>query len=231
MKNRLLLIPLLLTGSCAVALGSWVANLYGVGEVQSLLSAEGLRHEVRSALHQYMACPELGIFLVVAPGLGLAWGSGWLDALSRWARRRPLTRRERRSLDWAFTVLALSLALLALAIWSPWGCLMGVTGRLYPSPALEGAPLLLGAVLALTGWIYGYASGRFRHYGDVRQAFALPLRRCAYYPVALFFVVRLFGQLAYTRLPMAAGLDAESMVAAFHAAAIALFIYVAATSK
>jgi aminobenzoyl-glutamate transport protein len=232
MKSKLSLIPLLLLGSCVVALSSWVANLYGVGEVQSLLSAEGVRHEVRSALRQYMACPELGIFLVMAPGVGLAWGSGWLGAVRRMAsQRQPLSRRERRSLNWAFSVLGLYAVVIALAVVSPWACLRSITGGLYPSPFIEGLPLILSLGLALVGWVYGYAAGSFRGEGEghkgqgeseISVAFALPLRRWALYPVHLFFVVRLFAQLTYTRLPEALGLSQTLMVWAFHLAAIAL---------
>jgi aminobenzoyl-glutamate transport protein len=232
------LIPLLLAGSCVLALGSWVASLYGVGEVQSLLSAEGLRHEVRSALRQYMACPELAVFLMLVPGVGLAVGSGFLGAVGRSlsatpplsklqrgdASVAPLIRRERRSLNWGFSVLLLYVGLVSLAVVGPWACLRSVSGGLFPSPFIHGLPLLLSAGLALTGCIYGYASGRFHRYADIRSAMAMPLRRLAYYPVALFFVVRLFGQLAYTRLPQALGLGEGIMVGTFHLAAIVLLL-------
>jgi aminobenzoyl-glutamate transport protein len=237
MKRKLPLIPLLLIASVGVGLVSWVANLYGVDQVQSLLSAEGIRHEVRAALSQYMACPELGIFLMLVPGIGLAWGSGWLSALKRLAPDNlrgghpALTRRERRSLNWAFSVLGLYAVLIALATVSPWACLRGVTGGLYPSPFVQGLPFVLSVGLALAGWIYGYAAGCFRCYADVRRAFSLPLRRWAAYPVALFFVVRLFAQLAYSRLPQAAGIPQSVMVWAFHLVAVLLFLYYSMTRE
>lgn len=231
MKSKVSLIPLLLTGTFTVALGSWVASLYGVGEVQSLLSAEGLRHEVRTALSQYMSTPELGIFLMMVPGVGLAWGSGWLGALWRGLSGSPscgghavLSRREVRSMHWALSVLLLYAGMVVSAVASPWACLRGVTGSYYPSPFVDGLPLLLTSGLALTGWIYGYTVGRFRRYADVIAALTQPLRRWSAYPVTLFFLERLYAQLSYTRLLEWSGVGQESLTVAFHACAILLFV-------
>jgi aminobenzoyl-glutamate transport protein len=240
MKSRVHLIPLWLSLMGVLALGSWLLSLYGEGEVQSLLSAEGLRHEARSAVRQYMACPELALYLVLAPGLGLAWGSGWPSALRRlFVRRSPsmdgsvpaLTRRERRSLNWAHAMLLLSLVLMLLTVVGPWTTLRGVSGTLWPSPFLQGLPLFVSLALALTGWIYGYTTGRFRKYADIRRSLERPLRRGAAYPIHLFLVVRLFGQFSYTRLPDVWGLPAAALPIAFHVVALTLLIYIMYRSR
>ena len=48
-----------------LALFSWIASAYGVGEVQSLLSAEGIRCMLVHVLENYVHAPALGIMLVL----------------------------------------------------------------------------------------------------------------------------------------------------------------------
>lgn len=43
----------------AVALFSWIGSIYGLGKVQSLLSPEGIRWELRHAMGNF--CPDTGI--------------------------------------------------------------------------------------------------------------------------------------------------------------------------
>ena len=60
----------------ALALFSWVANIYGWGEIQSLLSAEGIRWLLGHVVENYVTCPALGIVLILLMGLGIAVHSG-----------------------------------------------------------------------------------------------------------------------------------------------------------
>lgn len=227
MKSRPHFIPCMLGAMAVVVLGSWLLNLYGVGQVQSLLSEDGLRHEARTAIRQYMACPELALFVVLAPGLGVAWGSGWLPAVrSLVLHRGRLTRRQYRSMNWAASVLCILLGLMLLTVYGPWATLRGVSGTLWPSPFVQGLPLFLSFALALIGGIYGYTAGRFQRYADLRRSLTVVWRRGALYPVYLFFLVRLFGQLAYTQIPSEAGIPADVMVYTFHLFALALIKFI-----
>ena len=55
-----------------LALFSWIASVYGVGEVQSLLSAEGVRWMLGHVVENYMHAPALGIVLVLFMEIGRA---------------------------------------------------------------------------------------------------------------------------------------------------------------
>ncbi len=85
-----------------VALCSWIGSVYGLGEVQSLLSPEGIRWMLRHALDSYVSTPALGIVLVLFLGLGIAYRSGVGDTLGRvWQSGRHISRKEKRALTLA----------------------------------------------------------------------------------------------------------------------------------
>ena len=48
----------------ALALFSWIGSVYGMGGVQSLLSAEGIRWVLGHTLENYVQAPALGMVLV-----------------------------------------------------------------------------------------------------------------------------------------------------------------------
>lgn len=48
----------------AVALFSWIGSIYGLGKVQSLLSPEGIRWELRHAMGNFVQTPALGIVMI-----------------------------------------------------------------------------------------------------------------------------------------------------------------------
>ena len=45
----------------ALALFSWIGSIYGLGEVQSLLSAEGIRWVLGHVVENYVQSPILGM--------------------------------------------------------------------------------------------------------------------------------------------------------------------------
>ena len=59
-----------------VALFSWIGSIYGIGNIQSLLSAEGVRWLLGHVMSNYMQTPALGIVLVLMMGLGVGMQSG-----------------------------------------------------------------------------------------------------------------------------------------------------------
>ena len=64
-----------------LALFSWVGSIYGVGEVQSLLSVEGVRWMLGHVVSNYVQTPALGVVLILLMGVGVVARSGMWDAL------------------------------------------------------------------------------------------------------------------------------------------------------
>ena len=60
----------------AVALFSWIGSIYGLGKVQSLLSPEGIRWELRHAMGNFVQTPALGIVMMLFLGFGITVHSG-----------------------------------------------------------------------------------------------------------------------------------------------------------
>ena len=79
--SRMGLLFFLLT--LVLALVSWIGSIYGVGEVQSLLSAEGIRWVLGHVVENYVRCPALGMMLILFMGLGIVVQSGLYDILKR----------------------------------------------------------------------------------------------------------------------------------------------------
>lgn len=55
---------------------SWVGSIYGWEGIQSLLSAEGFRWQLRNSVPGFLHAPLLGHLLVLAFGAGLWMHSG-----------------------------------------------------------------------------------------------------------------------------------------------------------
>ena len=101
----------------ALVLFSWIGSIYGLGEVQSLLSAEGIRWVLGHVVENYVQSPVLGIVLILFMGLGIVLRSGLYDAVKRYARRNKLlSRKERRALMLSVGVLLLYLAILVVSM-------------------------------------------------------------------------------------------------------------------
>ncbi len=61
----------------AVALFSWIGSIYGLGKVQSLLSPEGIRWELRHAMGNFVQTPALGIVMMLfLSGMAFGYASG-----------------------------------------------------------------------------------------------------------------------------------------------------------
>ena len=53
----------------ALALFSWIGSIYGIAEVQSLLSAEGVRWMLSHAISNYVQVPALGVVFILMMGI------------------------------------------------------------------------------------------------------------------------------------------------------------------
>ena len=192
----------------ALALFSWIGSIYGIAEVQSLLSAEGVRWVLSRAVTNYVQVPALGIVFVLMMGLGVVSRSGLFDTLRRGIRKdKKLSRKERRALGLAFIAFFSYVFVVVVAMILPWNLLMSATGGWLYSPFSKGFVYILSVGVGISGMVYGYASDAFRKMGEVVEAMSCLISRHAVYFVVLFFTVQFFSSLEYTRLPEWIGLS------------------------
>lgn len=191
-----------------LALFSWIGSIYGFGEVQSLLSVEGIRWVLWHVVDNYVQCPALGVMLILLMGLGIVVKSGLYDAMKRFCRREMLLSwKERRALASASVVLFVYVTFVFLSVWLPGNFLLGVTGSWLYSPFAEGFVYILSVGVGVVGMVYGYVSNTFRSVSDVIVSMALLIASRASSFVSLFFVSQFFSSLAYTHLAEWAGVD------------------------
>lgn len=192
----------------ALALFSWIGSIYGIAEVQSLLSAEGVRWMLSHAVANFVQAPALGVVLILMMGLGVVSRSGFSDALKRSVRKdKKLSRKERRALGLSFATFLSCVLVVFVAMILPWNLLLSTTGSWIHSPFSKGFVYLLSVGLGVSGMVYGYASDTFRGVGSVVEAMSCLISRYAVYFVVLFFTVQFFSSLVYIRLPEWIGLS------------------------
>ena len=133
-----------------LTLFSWIGSIYGLGEVQSLLSAEGIRWYLGHVVENYVQCPALGIVLVLSMGVGVGIQAGLFDVLKRFCKKeKQLSRKERRALTLASVALLVYVTLVGGALLLPWNFLHGVTGSWFYSPFAKGFVYLLAMGMGL----------------------------------------------------------------------------------
>ena len=185
-----------------LTLFSWIASVYGVGEVQSLLSAEGIRWMLGHVVENYMHAPALGIVLVLFMGMGIGIRAGLYGALKRFCRKeKQLSRKERRALVASVVTLGLYVVLIGVTLLLPWNFLYSVTGSWSHSPFVKGLVYILSVGIGLAGMVYGYVSDVFRGWKDIVGGMSLLISRSASYFVTLFFIVQFFSSFIYTGFP------------------------------
>ena len=185
----------------ALVLFSWIGSIYGLGEVQSLLSAEGIRWVLGHVVENYVQSPVLGVVLVLFMGLGIVLRSGLYNAVKRFAgRNKLLSRKERRALTLAVGVLLLYGAILVVSMFLPWNLYWNITGGWLHSPFSKGLVYLLSIGMGLAGMVYGYVSDTFRRLSDVVEGMASLIAERSFSFVSLFFIIQFFSSLEYTRL-------------------------------
>lgn len=133
MSRRLATIVGFLLLGCIVAtvIGAWVYAALGYG-VQNVLSVEGLRWLFVHALddtHHALSLLLLTLLMV---------GSLQESAFCSDVLRRSASRRIRRATIVSLCVLLLLVGLLLSAMLVPSSQLLGLTGRLWPSPFMKG---------------------------------------------------------------------------------------------
>jgi p-aminobenzoyl-glutamate transporter AbgT len=132
----------------------------------SLISAEGVRWAIRTALPSIGAVPWGMVMLLVAT-YGLLRGSGLVKVLVRLLCLRRLTLSEWRALLFSLAATVCYVALLYMSAVAPWNILSGVTHEPALSPLLQGWVLLLFIGTLFVSLIYGFIYGNFRSIMDV----------------------------------------------------------------
>lgn len=184
-----------------LALTSWIASIYGSGEVQNLLSAEGIRWMLGHMVENYITTPSLSVMIFLFMGTGVWVRSGLYDASVRlFHKGKLLSHKERRAMIWAFSAwIIYGLTILATTL-IPVNILQSVIGEWANSPFSKGFIFLFSLGIGLAGIIYGYTSDRFRRMKDTFDAMSYHIAHYASYWVGLFFVVQFFSSLEYTHM-------------------------------
>ena len=131
----------------------------------SLISAEGMRWALRTAVPSINALPW-GIVMMLVAIFGLLRGSGLARVLGRLLRLRRLTLLELRAFLFSLVVAICYVALLYMSAVSPWNVLGGVTEDPALSPLLQGWVLLLFVGVLFVSLIYGFIYGSYRSIMD-----------------------------------------------------------------
>ncbi|WP_455665515.1 AbgT family transporter [Phocaeicola sp.] len=201
----------------AVALFSWIGSIYGLGKVQSLLSPEGIRWELRHVIENYVRTPALGIVIILFIGCGIAFHSGILGTMGRAIKKRKqISHKEKRALVLAGCTLLIYILMIICTTFAPWTILRSVTGSLTNSPFQKGIYYLVSFGIGISGVVFGYASGRFRTDKDIIKGMSCLFARFADYFVILFFIVQFFSSLMYTNLVEWGGINSQIAHYAFH---------------
>ena len=143
---------LLMIAIVAMVTGLWIAAVHDV-DVLNILSAEGLRwlfvHSLDDPFHILPSC------LLLLTMLGSWEECGFVADL-----RRPSSVRSRRAAFVTAFVFLMVLSLFLLAVCLPSSPLLGLTGRLFPSPLLRGiVPVLCFCMIAVAA-LHASLSGR-----------------------------------------------------------------------
>ena len=209
----------------ALALFSWIGSIYGLGEVQSLLSAEGIRWVLGHVVENYVQSPVLGMVLILFMGLGIVRRSGLYDVVKRFAgRNKMVSRKERRALTLSVGVGMLYVAVLILSMLLPWNLYWNITGGWLHSPFSKGLVYLLSVGIGLVGMVYGYVADSFRRLSDVVEGMSSMIAERSFCFVSLFFIIQFFSSLDYTRLAEWISVD-EKILMVFYGVSCVLSLF------
>ncbi len=141
----------------------------------SLISAEGMRWALRTAVPSINALPW-GMIMMLVAIFGLLRGSGLVRVVGcLFCLRRP-TVLELRALLFSLAVAICYVVLLYMSSVSPWNLLGGVTEDPALSPLLQGWALLLFVGALIVSLIYGFIYGSYRSMMDTVASTAATFR-------------------------------------------------------
>ena len=132
----------------------------------SLVSAQGVRWAVRTALSSINALPW-GVVVMLIATYGLLRGSGMMKVAGKMMCVRRLTMSEWRALLFSLVAAVCYGVVLYAATESPWNILSGVTEDAALSPLVQGWALLLFVGVLSVSLIYGFIYGNYSSVMDV----------------------------------------------------------------
>ena len=205
---------------------SWIGSVYGWEGVQSLLSAEGLRWQLRHAVTGFLQAPFLGHLLILAFGAGLWMHSGLGSLCLRLFRKDGrCTRKEKRALCWSAASGAVCVMVGILLAWGPWGIVRSITGGLDNSPLADGCSYLLSLTISLMAMVYAFAVDYYRTDRDVVRGLSYGFVRFASYFITLFFVVQFFTSVHYTGFDVFFGVGPVAFQACYTVCALGILLF------
>ncbi len=216
MKNRVYMphpATLLFIATLSLVLLSWIGSVNG-WPVQNMLSVEGVRLTLRHAMEHLRQSPLIPVFVLLT-GISLAYASGMLKTLLRqlqlWRGRTYLSHRQRRALQLAVLAFIVYVVCVAVATFSPFAILLGVTGTLNRSPFIEGIVPIVALAFMLPGTLFGIASGTFRNDRDILVGMSrLPIRFIDYF-IYLLVTSLFLGTLQTALLDVYFGIGKDGM--------------------
>lgn len=132
---------------------------------------------------------------IVAPRLGKYEGDEKPEDLKK------LDKGEKRGLKWATAMTFLLIAVVLWGIIPEDGFLRALDdGSILRSPVIKGVIALLFIFTALTGIVYGFASGKFKNDGDVVKGMAVAIKSLAVYIVLVFFAAQFVAYFKWSHL-------------------------------
>ena len=210
-----------------VAVFSWMANIYEVGDIENMLSTEGIRWSLSHMIEGYVCNPALGVSLVLLIGLGIFVYSGACGAIGRVCSKGQWTsRKERRALMAALLVLVVYMLLVFLCMFIPSTISRSVTGNIGDSPLCKGWCYVVSLGVGLSGAAYGYVSETFRNDADLVKAMSGLISSNADYWVSLFFITHFFSTVEYTRLGEWAGMTSQTLYVSYQLACYLLLVMI-----
>lgn len=214
MRNKHFLHPALVFFllTLLVAFLSWIGSIYGWHDVQSLLSAEGLRWQLRNAVPGFLQAPYLGDVFILAFGVGLWMHSGLGALYSRlFIRHSRLSRKEKRAFCWSLTAGGVFLTGCMLLAWGPCSLVRSITGGLKHSPLSDGCTYLISMGLGIMALVYGYAVDYYHTDRDLVRGMSYAFVRFSSFFITFFFMVQFFASFCYTGLNAFLGLSSSTL--------------------
>ena len=164
-------LPIYLFLLLLVWLGTFFVDVVGLltnGTLHSssLISAEGVRWALRTALSSINALPW-GATMVLVAVYGLVRASGLSKVVWRLLTLRRLTVSELRAILFSLVAALFYAALLYMSAVSPWNVLSAITKEPSLSPLLQGWALLLLIGTLAVSLVYGFVYGSYSSMMDV----------------------------------------------------------------
>lgn len=172
-------IATLLVTEILLILSSWLFSAMAVGNVESLLTGEGIRW-LFGTLPSMLGTPRLIWILLGAMAYGICRSSGIL---------KPSSTDYRSHLAMRISIIFFGIIVVIVILLSaiPHAILLSATGTLFPSPFSRAIIPLTAASIILISSIYGLIEGSFKSIHDILDTLCQGISDWA--PVLVFYLM------------------------------------------